>query len=138
MTELMNDEIVGEMRREESDAIIEAECPLLRTTAPTRFLVFDQDLLQWKIVVRIEVSEASLDEISGRVFVLLETDCAFANWRLGRKAVECRLLAGNPVLMCVDETHDFSFTQEKRRRHGDRSIRMGGEAEVTRASAAAD
>ncbi len=70
VAELVDDDVVGEVRRQEGDAIVEVEVALGRTASPSASLVSDGDLAVRESVVLIEMDEAIVDEDAGSLAML--------------------------------------------------------------------
>ena len=70
VAELVDDDVVGEMRRQQGDAIVEVEIARGRAASPAASLVADGDRSIGESVELIEVSEAGVDEGSGGLLVL--------------------------------------------------------------------
>jgi len=58
VAELMHDEIIGEMRRQPDDAIIEIEVAVLRAAAPSRPLIADGDFFDIQMIDAIPMRDA--------------------------------------------------------------------------------
>lgn len=69
MAELMHDDIVGEMRGQKGDAIVEVEIALGRTASPAASLIADGDGAVGESVHLIEMGQAGDDEGAGAFLV---------------------------------------------------------------------
>ncbi len=89
MAELMHDDVVGKVRRQERNAVVEIEIPPLRAASPSRLLAADADAAVSKIIKLVEMGEAFRRDLP-RLFLVCKISLAVAprDQRLGTYGAE--------------------------------------------------
>ena len=69
VAELVDDHVVGKMRRKKCEPVVEVEIAVFGTASPTRLLIFDEDTLIRETIRSIERDEPLMDTHPRRFLV---------------------------------------------------------------------
>jgi hypothetical protein len=69
MAEFVDNDVVGDMRRQKRKLVVEIEILFLGTASPAGSLVFDRNALVCKIVVRVDYDKPRMNKRSRRFFM---------------------------------------------------------------------
>ena len=91
VAELVDDDVIGERRRDERETVVEAHCPLLRTAPPSGSLISYADTREAKLIECVPVRETFVHQKPRTLFVQevlpstrRSTACSFSRHLLHR------------------------------------------------------
>ena len=87
MAELVHDDVIGQVRRQEHDLVVEAQCAVLGCASPPRPLVADDDPFEHEPVGAIEMRKAILRERERGNFMLRKIPFAALDEKMIRQVL---------------------------------------------------
>src|SRR3989338_105227 len=132
MAQLVNNNVIREMRRAHRDFFIEIQIAFARTTSQSRFLIANRDIVVGEFVIVVEVLEATMHKFESDNFESFQfkfRDRLFLDRRLFLHRVN---LAENPFGLFEKELLDMSLIHPLRNRDNKTPAGINGEAHAPR------